>query len=100
MYEEHQSTDGETILTGIPAWGNAKEVLRDRGIEVESVGVLNIYTPDWNTRLPKSRGYVHVHYFNKAGNEVAYYTPCLQYLFIFTTPRVWHDDFKAKLEYP
>jgi len=97
---EHQSTDGETILADIPAWGNAKEALKDRGIEVDRVGVLNIYTEDWYTRMPRSQGYVHVYYFNKAGDEVAYYTPCLGHLFIFTVPRVWADEFKAKLEYP
>jgi len=103
MIEHHQSTDGNPIVTGVRSWQDAQAILEGMGKEkcgVSSVGVLNVYVKDWYTGMPKSKGYVHVHFFGGDGRELAYFTPSIGYLHVFQTPRTWHPDFKARLEAP
>jgi len=98
--ERHESTDGEPLFTKVFTKGEAQEILKQMGVEVASEGVLPIYKKDWYTGLQKSNGYIHLYFFNSDGKEVAYYTPTMQTMRVHTTPRIWHQEIKDKLENP
>jgi hypothetical protein len=93
--------EGNRLVRDVPAWGNAKRMLQDElGIEVADVRVQPIMVPDWYTHEPKSKGWVHCHFFGKDGREVAYFTACLNVVFVFKTPRVWDPGILAEAVYP
>ena len=89
---------GDTVVEGIPAWGNAQSELKAMGIEVDRVCVYPVCKK--NYYAPDSRAVLHVYFMNKEGREVGYYTPCLSSLFVFGTPREVNPDLLAMAEYP
>jgi hypothetical protein len=92
--------DGNRMVRDVPAWCNAKRILQDElGIDVTDVRVQPIIVPDW-LHEPKSKGWVHCHFFGKDGREVAYFTVGLNVVFVFNNPRVWDSEIFAKAAYP
>jgi hypothetical protein len=94
----NKTSDGQPLLTEIETVGEAKDILEQMGFKVESIGVLPIYTHNWYTKQQEKNGSVHVYFFNKEGNEIAYYTFCMKSMMIFTTPRIWSQEFKDQIE--
>jgi hypothetical protein len=91
---------GDTSISDVPAWGNAMEILKEMGIEVDRPYVHRIYGKDWFTGRPKDNGYVHVYFNDKQGREVAYYTPCMNHILVLKTPIPVPETWMANAEYP
>jgi len=92
---------GDDLYEHVPAWRNALGILRAAGRGITAAYVHPIWYKDWYTGNPKSgRYYVHVYFLGADGREVAYFTPCVQYLTVFATPRTVSPEWLANAEHP
>ena len=90
MTEVLSDYEGNRHASAVPSWEAAMRMLTDElGIEVVDARVQPIVVLDWFTREPKSKGWIHCHFFGKDGREVAYWTECMKTMFVFKTPRTW-----------
>jgi len=104
-YEQSTSVYGDTIFEKVPTYGDAKIVIEEMGhkvdeMRVEPIIVKKNYDLILNTYTWKSKGYIHVHFFNAQGLEIGYWTKDVNILTIFKTPRVWDKKIFDKTEYP
>ncbi len=98
--EQSTSIYGDTIFEKVPTYGDAKTVIEEMGHKVEDMRVQPIIVKDYWTKEPKSKGYVHVHFFNTQKTEIGYWTNELNTLTIFKTPRVWDKNILNLTESP
>lgn len=96
MFEIRQDHNGYTVIYDIPAWGNAGEILKERGIDWENAITLPIVNHGQYYYNSKPTTSIHVHFMNKNGDEVGYYTHFFNSLLIFDIPRGWGNVSKNK----
>lgn len=86
---------GNGAYRDVSCWSDCVDLLRDEGIEVERVAEQTLMRRDWTGEVRESSG-VHVYFENSDGDEVAYYTPSLETLFVFDVPRKVHESMRAR----
>jgi len=95
MNEEGITLYGDTYIENVPAWGNAKDILTKRGVEVErSFRTVHYKRDYWTHEMkPYIIQELGVYFSNKSGVEVAHWSPITNTLVILKTPRVWAESF-------
>jgi len=100
QYKQSIGNDGDTRFENVPSYGNSLEILKEMNYEVVDCRVQPIMERDYFTKELKSKGYIHVHFFNPKGTEIAYWTAFVNILTIFKTPRVWDKSIFNASVYP
>lgn len=75
-----------TIRHDVLSLGRATEILQEKNLAFEEIVIDAIPSRNWYTGRPTLSPGIH-HYFVMGGFEIAYYTPMMDTLFIFGTPR-------------
>jgi hypothetical protein len=83
---------GDICIENVPAWGNAKDILIQKGYNISRSVYQPNYKKDWCTGLEKDVGSPFVYFLNQEGVEVAYWSSIFHHLFILKTPRIWGTE--------